>query len=599
MLELLRSSALVNVEAITTAIVLGILISAWAAHFSGPLPAQEIRVAVPRPRYYAALSVHIFGILSIYGILVLIIYAVVVLLIDDRARSCWAARLFTWAQLTCDSGQTGRPPGPSFQPQVLVWAALVSALIVRMVMPIVPITRRIMDRFLFLTQELALFPFARQMLVSTLAASNFTIAKAADGELSHELGRYGIDSKWISFLSQSTKKSMLEVFSIRLRLLEVLDRSESHRRSLWNRASELKRTLLALVSLSADETEFAEAGALQRFKQARAPVLNEVETDFRRLVRRTALALLLVEQISEKFEDEALSRSISNFVAEECDHLLARYRILVAEAALSCVSHREERAQFLRTFGYDTNVPPSLPLTPWLIVFALDFLLFLVPSVISHFSGQNIGINRFVAFACVHAIAQSIAITWAIYPKVVSNFARPSLYSYPVRSYVWFGLLSYLTGATILFIFRVYIQLPFPIVVPTLISSISFLLMTVGVSVLIDARLKSRSLDFEHGRVREGLLMAALMAAGTINFQIWVIAIPSFLGWVARPRWYIPVIFLILSTSLGYVVGYLVPSATAAYLQKSRLWTDRVDGSRLPPQRSELATAPAASAPHA
>ena len=582
-----------SIQAITTAIVLGILIAAWAKHFSGPLPPEEIWIAVPRRRYYVAVGVHIFGMLSIYGILVLTIYAVVALVTDSDLRSCWAGRLFWWGK-TCPS---------SFKPQVLVWTALASALIVRVVMPMVPMTRRVLDRFQFLTQELALFPFARQTLMSTLAASKFTMAKAADGELSHELGRYGIAPKWISFLSPSTQRSMLEVFSVRGRLLEIFDRSQRQRKSLWNRASQLKRAVLGLVSLSADDVEFAEAGTLQRFKQARAPVLNELETDFRRLVRRTALALLLVEQISEKLEDEALSRSISNFVAEECDHVLARYRRLVAEAALSCVPHREERAQFLRTFGYDTTVPPSLPLTPWLIVFALDFLLFLVPSVISHFVGQNININRFVAFACVHAIAQSIAITWAIYPKVVSNFARPSLYSYPVHSYLWFGFSSYLTGAAILFIFRVYIDLSFPIVLPTLVSSVSFALMTVGVSFLIDARLKSRSLDFEQGRVREGLSMAALMAAGTINFQICVFIIGPWLGLIPRPnadlRWYIPVTFLILSTLLGYIVGHLVPSATAAYLQRSRLWAaDRVDGARLPPQRSELASARAGSVSH-
>src|SRR5262249_53209831 len=148
--------------------------------------------------------------------------------------------------------------------------------------------------------------------------------------------------------------------------------------------------------------------------------------DFRRLMRRTALALLLAEEISEKIESQALYRAISNFAAEECDAVLPRYRSLVAEAALSCVPHRAERAQFFKSFGYDVPVPPALPLYPWVVVFLLDFLLFLIPSLVTlNLSGQdpNMRIVPLAMFAFVHALSQTVALTWAIYPKMISNFA--------------------------------------------------------------------------------------------------------------------------------------------------------------------------------
>src|SRR5262249_27415799 len=157
-------------------------------------------------------------------------------------------------------------------------------------------------------------------------------------------------------------------------------------------------------------------------------------------------------------------------------------------------------------------------------------------------------IARLTAFAFVHAISQTVAITWALYPKIVSNFVRPSLYSLPIASYVLCGLGSYLTGALILFVFRVYIPLPYPIILPTLLSSLSFLFMTVGMSVLIDLRLKSSSLDFEQGRVREGAVIALLMLASTLTFQ----AVMIYAGEL-QPTW-LSAGFLVLSAGLGFVM---------------------------------------------
>jgi len=132
------------------------------------------------------------------------------------------------------------------------------------------------------------------------------------------------------------------------------------------------------------------------------------------------------------------------------------------------------------------------------------------------------------------------------------------------------------TGAIILFVFRVYIPLPYPIVLPTLLSSLSFLFMTVGMSVLIDLRLKSSSLDFEQGRLREGAVIALLTLAATLTFQAVMISAGQLkFSWVSA-------CFLVLSAGLGFVMGYYVPSAGAAYLQKTRLHApDRLQPSGL------------------
>lgn len=381
----------------------------------------------------------------------------------------------------------------------------------------------------------------------------------------------------------------MEACALRRRLTDLLNPLQGFAQILRPQKLSLDSRLLGANLRPSEEIEFASSKTLRKFGETRAVAFAQLETDFRRLIRRTALALQLAEEISAKTDTEPLYRAISNFIAEEGDDVVPRYRSLVAEAALSCVPRREERTQFLKSFGYDVPLPPALPLFPWVIVFILDFALFLVPSLVMLNLGghdPNLRFAPLALFACVHAISQTVALTWAIYPKIVSNFARPSLYSWPRESYVVFGLASYASGAIILFIFRLVFPIPFPIVLPTLVSSLSFLLMTVGISFLIDRRLRSGSLDFEQGRLGDGLIMGALMVAGTLTFQGTIFYLFPALGWLelGQVPSFVPIrlLFLVLSAGLGFVLGYFVPAATAAFMQKAHLLRlpDQLEGSR-------------------
>jgi hypothetical protein len=547
-------------QSVVVAIALGSLVAAWAfQHFHAPDRTEDIRFSVPQQRYFVAVGIHVSIILAVYAVLVLALYQFVLLASKGTSLiDCWTC---IGSQPSCPDCENLR----SLHPGSLVWAALVSALFIRIVVPNVAMTRYIVDRLRSQTHDLALFPFARESLVAALSAPGFTARKDSQSDLGQELARYGVTSDVTSSLSASTQRSLLEACSARRQLRELFDRTHALRETLWDRMRFAIAALLAVGREKGDE--LFNSRLLRRFWQARAECLLELETNFRRLIRHSARSLILAEEIGEQVKDKTLSLAISNFVADESDNVLAGYRKLIAEAALSCVPHRAERAEFLKSFGYDAPTPPSLPLRPWLIVFALDFLLGVIPLALMSVVGHNppIQIVRLTAFACIHAISQTIAIVWAFYPKIVSNFARPSLYSLPVPSYVACGLGSYVTGALILFVFRVYIPLPYEIVRPTLLSSLSFLFMTVGMSVLIDLRLKSASLDFEQGRLREGTVIALLMFAATLTFQaVMIYADKLQFTWLSA-------CFLVLSAILGFVMGYYVPSAAAAYLQKTRL----------------------------
>ncbi|OKO79593.1 hypothetical protein AC629_28555 [Bradyrhizobium sp. NAS80.1] len=541
------------VQAIVVAVGLGVLVAAWAyLHFHAPHEVETIRRAVSPQRYFWSLSMHICGILAIYVILLLSAYPLMMVIEygpNDMAK-CW---------ICPNCGEDC-----SADEQAIIWAALISALSVRLLMPNLALTRHILDSMQSLAHRLARFPEARERVVASLAVSGFSASHAAESEVTKELSSYGVSSHAITFLSKGATQSLSEVCLVRRRLQKLSDRSRVPR-TLRARISEL-----VLVG-------FASQRRQHEFWRGRSKVWSELETDFRRLVRRSARALLLIDdtagQAPEKAEGVAVA--VSNFVVEESDSVLTRYRRLIAELVLFSEPYSDRQEKILRSFGYSASIPPTLPIRPWITVFVLDFILFSVPILVTPFSGDAspIPTTPLALFACVHAISQTVAISWAICPKIASNFARPSLYSLPWPSYIVYGIASYLSGAAILFIFRITVPMPFAVKLPTLVSSFSFLLMTVGVSWLIDQHLRSRFDDLRRRRVRDGVVIGLLMLAGTITFQIIIFHIAPWLGWLEKssPAVEVRAGFLLLSGSLGFVIGYIVPSVAARYLHEASL----------------------------
>src|SRR5215510_4529536 len=270
------------VQSVVVAIALGSLVAAWAfQHFHAPDRVEDIRFSVPRQRYFVAVGIHVSIILAVYAVLVLALYQVVLLASTGTDLiNCW----------TCIAN---RPVCPddcqdlrSLQPASLVWAALMAALFVRIVVPNVAITRHIVERLRSQTHDLALFPFARESLVAALSASGFSSRKDSQAELGEELARYGVASDLTSFLSASTEQSLLEVCSVRRHLRELFDRSLALRETLWDRLRPAMEALLATGREPAKADELFGGRQLLRFRRARAACLLEVETDFRRLVCR-------------------------------------------------------------------------------------------------------------------------------------------------------------------------------------------------------------------------------------------------------------------------------------------------------------------------
>jgi hypothetical protein len=498
-----------------------LIIGLWSHwDFHTPYSVSEIRYAVPRRRYYFAVIAYATTNIILFFILLVISYT-----------------LF-------------RKYGP---PNEIRQTAVTAALFLTIVAPIIPGAGAVVDKVREAAHAIALYPQAFRWVTALLARSAFTLEPTARKEMKEELGRYGVSTLDVQpqerssvspegdgkpILSLSADRSLQEVFSIRLRFDRLMT-TERIRRYLVCRTAELK----------------------------------EIERDYRHLLRQSARAILLTQDLISERVDETNLSPISDFVAEECESLLTRYRRLIAEASLSCISTTADREKFVRSFGYDVGRTASIPFLPLVLIFAVDFIICLAPIALSKL-GINIGdqpsfdMHLAVTIALVHASCQVATVAWAIYPKAVSNFARPSLFSLPWASYGVFGFSSYVTGAIVLGI--TYSTMSWPPDSPVtqkplalaLVGSIFFFTITVVLSLLVDLRLQRRSYDLGLGRLFDAVVLGAAVAATTLSFQIILF---QMILHISRPL-EVRLFFISAFGLLGFIIGYFVPAVAAAHL---------------------------------
>jgi hypothetical protein len=117
---------------------------------------------------------------------------------------------------------------------------------------------------------------------------------------------------------------------------------------------------------------------------------------------------------------------------------------------LSCASNSTERRRLLASFGYEVAVSRTLPFWPLIIIFVIDFAIAAVPAILVSIPAQSrMSPLSAAAMGLAHAFALTMSVLFAIYPKLTSNFARPSLFSLPLQSYLLFGAVSYLIGVAV------------------------------------------------------------------------------------------------------------------------------------------------------
>ena len=282
------------------------------------------------------------------------------------------------------------------------------------------------------------------------------------------------------------------------------------------------------------------------------------------------------------------------------NELLARYRRLISEAALSCFSGGKARRDFVAGFGYVSPPDWLLPYWPLLAIFVLDIALFVIP-ITFHLvpGGDFITIEPMLLFLLGHALLQLVSVGWAVFPKARCSILPDHLCLHTPGFLMLYSVIcSAATAVLVMWINTAALNFVTHGGLPKLnglshytssaIFSVYFPAITCCTAFLTDWHLRHSFPSIEESdgyiavptnwraryrlvmgfpstwayRVRDALVMAFLLAALNIVFvrqAIWLKSgIPS-------PDKYVTSIAGIVA-AIGGAVGLLLPVTAAAYL---------------------------------
>jgi hypothetical protein len=271
---------------------------------------------------------------------------------------------------------------------------------------------------------------------------------------------------------------------------------------------------------------------------------------------------------------------LADLSGDDALRLLDAYRLAIAEASLSAVP-THQRQKFLARFAYQLVRPVAeLPVWPVPLAIGLDVAVFAVLTQLLPFPGPPLSFHRFAGLAALHGLAQGLAVAWALYPKSISTFARPGPTSLPWRSYLAFGLGSYLCGVGIsalaygpdASIGRLLFILGRSVLFPS---------VTVSLSFLIDRRLQGEALGRGLWSLREGVVAALCVCACELLLRAFAAVASA----PAPP----PLIMGALSLQ-AFVLGALLPGTAFNFLVRGRIRDPGRDAGDHAPLMHELTT---------
>jgi hypothetical protein len=499
--------------------------------FHVPYRISEIRNAVLRERYYFALLV--YATIAVLFYLLVLNFVAVLYLIWMPGQD-----LFATAAL-----------------------AVPAAIVAVFAIPHLPLCRNVAGAVRTAMQSLARYPQTVETVTAIISRSPLKISHRAVAEVTGELERYGVSPRLIEDALASNNKVL---------------------------AVGAATMIQQICSLHISFSDLRGDRRFERFFALRKAVFDDLEKHYRRVLRRSARALLIADDISpSSMGSGELALEVSDFIAQECEHLREKYQRLLAEAAISGVNSRSARTELIANFGYKIDLLSPLPLWPLVVIFAVDVATSVVPIFFMPNTDPHFKVSTWTATqaALAHGIGLTLSVLLAVFPKASTNFARPSLFALPWPSYVFFGLVSYLVGNAGLYLTYSTLDLgpgwpahSHPLATSSLFAGV-FLVNTVVLSILLDVRLRSASLDYGTGRLLDGITLAVVMTSLMVIFVFGFLAL---LDWfkMSSPdlKWYVYALSIFGFGILGFVMGYLVPSTAQAYLEankRARQWTEK------------------------
>jgi len=497
--------------------------------FHRPYGLSEIRHATIRERYWLAVLGYASFCLTAYVVLVTMLSALVLQLPKETLLA-----------------ERGRPyaVGAMVAVFILSWLSRL------------PVFSTICGGIRTMLQTVvARYPQSVQTASALIARAQFQPTAQAREDLAKELKRYALPAVAVGAVLNADNRSLSPIVSS------------------------------VLLEISSLRSGFVRARSNRKFAgffEGRSRTLASIEQEHHHLLRRAARALFLFEDLKTSGScPEEFALEMSEFLNEECNALKARYQWLLAELVLSAVSKERARRELLKTFGYTVELATSLPFWPVAFVFALYLLLPFVMIAIGHgdmkkMSPQAAGL---MGFASSWAVA--IAVFLAVFPKE-TDFGQPTPFSLPWRSYLFYGVISYIIGTAVHFVsykvgdvfpsFRLPAGSPaleHPLSVSLLVSTIC-IYFTIGQSILLDRRLQAGSLDYRAGRWHDGLWFAGPMIVLVLVLDVIFYAVPAFKNpdlFSIADMILVSCIYLIII----FLIGYFVPSTAHAYHEATKI----------------------------
>jgi hypothetical protein len=419
--------------------------------------------------------------------------------------------------------------------------SLVALLILMGVLPNVPLLDRWLSDLRSFCRALALYPQGMTQFMGSIRREPSESSSRARSSLLSALERY--DVPW-----EAIRTEMPSAFIDRLvEIQQVRDSVREFENTTPNR------------------------GVLLAYVAARSEVFQMAETSYQRLIRLVAKMVCLgaATESADHVADADTIADKGTILAELADRTLERYRQIFTEIAISCYGNQSARTKLASAAGYIIPSEPNLPYWTLVLVLVTDAALLLLAAVPGIGATGTVPMPRTVVaiFVLGHCFTATICIACAIFPKRVGNFARPTPYSYPWKSYLTYGLLSYGIGVVFnllssLFAFQT-MNAPghnladqgfqnWPIWLPPLVFSLHFPVMTTVVSFRSDVHLRHRKGSPLAQRVWDALILGSALLLTNVGTRAFL-----------HPPTHI---FLYIYTVLGIVVGFSLPVTVAAYL---------------------------------
>jgi hypothetical protein len=494
-----------------------ILVVWWASReFQSPYAAGYVRDRTDAQRYVLGLIVFVLG--------------------------AWMAYLLLWnltRRIHDDFGLLERISGLS----------AVAATVI--VLPTLPLISAAIARFRRFSQDLAGFPKDVDGLILNLRRPLAGKGDVADN-FNARLHEFGFSLRQVKkYFSQSCMASILEAQRMQDKLAQCqygeFDLVEpgrlGHSRGRYR------------------------AARLRRYLHRRHEAIARLDSEYFELLHRAARVVKLAD---DSPLSERQLKQLSAFLADQAENLIARYQKLVAQTALAVFPPGRRRLQFLEYLGYTGASTPSLPLWPIVAVLAIDILTSGIGFAVITYgsSGTTFYILPVVIFA--HGLAMTAAVFWAIAPKVMWAWARPSLTKRPFASYVVFGLVSYGCG----FFFFVAALFGFGWSSPetstgTTTLVLAMVLLPPGLfavtNVVLSWRIDHRIIRSSHRYGWSAARDAFSLIVATFLFSLFFRKVGHAVGMPLLPPWKIwPVLGI---TAL--VIGFAIPGWAARYIYPS------------------------------